>query len=105
MEFQDLLQLLLKGYMSRLSPAEPSIPHLLGWTEFPMRSCLELGRIGQPGVLELQVQSLAYTFLPSHLTVEWCCVLAAVLCSNMKVLTAMSKLSHGSCKEILLRDR
>lgn len=100
MEFKELLQLLLKDYMSRLPRAELNIPRLLGWTEFAMKSCLELGRTGQPGVRELQVQSIAYSFLPSSPRPEQCHVLAAVLCSNMKVVTAASELSCGSCKEM-----
>lgn len=100
MEFKELLQLLLKDYRSRLPRPELNIPHLLGWTKFPMKSCLVLARTGQPGVLDLQVQSIAYSFLLSSLRPEQRRVLAAVLCSNMKVVTAVSKLSCGFCKEI-----
>jgi len=64
MEFKELLQLLLKDYMSRLPRAELNISHLLRWTKFPMKGCLELGRTGQLRVLKLQVQSIAYSFLP-----------------------------------------
>lgn len=97
---KETLQLLLKDYMSRLPWAELNIPCLLGWTEFPTKSCLESGRTGQSRALERQVRSIAYSFLPSSPRPERCHVLAAVLCSNMKVVTAVSELSHSSCKEV-----
>lgn len=84
-----LLQLLLTNYVSRLPLVELNI-HLLGWTRIPLTSCLELSRTGQPGLVELQVLRFSSVKFET----------GAVLCSSMRVVTVVSKVSCGSCKEI-----
>lgn len=95
------LQLLLTNYTSRLPLLELNILHLLGWTRLPMKKCPELSRTaGQPGLVELQVWSLGCDFLLWSLRLEQHRVAGAVLCSTVKVVTAVSTMSCGSCKEI-----
>lgn len=46
--------------MSRQLKAELNIPPPLRWIELPRRSCVELGRTGQPRVGDLQVHSIPW---------------------------------------------